>query len=62
MQQHGVMPKAAVAAKAIPNCHITFVEGEAMRAQVEPLYELLFSANPKSIGGKLPTDEFYYVR
>ena len=62
VQAHGVMPKAAVAAKAIPNCHITFVEGEAMRAQVEPLYELLFGANPKSIGGKLPEDAFYYVR
>ena len=62
VQLHGVMPKAAVAAKAIPNCHITFVEGEAMRAQVEPLYELLFAANPKSIGGKLPEDAFYYVR
>ena len=62
VQEHGVMPKAAVAAKAIPNCHITFVVGEAMRAQVEPLYELLFSANPKSIGGKLPEDAFYYVR
>lgn len=62
VQAHGVMPKAAVAAKAIPNCHITFVEGEAMRAQVEPLYELLFTANPKSIGGQMPSDDFYYVR
>jgi len=62
VQAHGVMPKAAVAAKAIPNCHITFVEGDAMRAQVEPLYELLFAANPKSIGGQLPEDSFYYVR
>lgn len=62
VQAHGVMPKAAVAAKAIPNCHITFVEGEAMRAQVEPLYELLFTANPKSIGGQMPGDDFYYVR
>lgn len=62
VQAHGVMPKAAVAAKAIPNCHITFVEGETMRAQVEPLYELLFTANPKSIGGQMPSDDFYYVR
>lgn len=62
VQAHGVMPKAAVAAKAIPNCHITFVEGEAMRAQVEPLYALLFAANPKSIGGQMPSDDFYYVR
>lgn len=58
----GVLPKAAVAERAIPNCHIVFVEGEAMRRQVEPLYELLLAANPKSVGGALPGDDFYYVR
>lgn len=61
-QSHGIMPKAAVAAKAIPNCHIVFVEGEEMRAQIEPLYELLLAANPKSIGGAMPEDAFYYAR
>ena len=61
-QKHGVMPKAAVAARAIPNCHIVFVEGEAMRAQIEPLYNVLHAANPAAIGGALPGDEFYYAR
>ena len=41
VQKHGVMPKAAVAARAIPNCHIVFVEGAQMRQQIEPLYNLL---------------------
>lgn len=62
VEKHGVMPKAAVAKRAIPNCHIVFVEGEAMRAQIEPLYEVLLSANPASIGGALPDDGFYYAR
>ena len=62
VQKHGVMPKAAVAARAIPNCHIVFIEGEAVRTQVEPLYQVLLSANPASIGGALPGDDFYYVR
>ncbi len=62
VQKHGVMPKAAVAARAIPNCHIVFVEGEAVRTQIEPLYNVLLSANPASIGGALPGDDFYYVR
>ena len=61
-QKHGVMPKAAVAARAIPNCHIVFVEGEAMRTQIEPLYNVLYTANPAAIGGALPGDEFYYAR
>ena len=62
VQKHGVMPKAAVAARAIPNCHIVFVEGEAMRAQIEPLYNVLYAANPAAIGGALPGDDFYYAR
>lgn len=61
-QKHGVMPKAAVAARAIPNCHIVFVEGEAARAQIEPLYAVFFAANPASVGGAMPGDDFYYVR
>ena len=59
--KHGVMPKAAVAARAIPNCHIVFVEGAQMRQQIEPLYSLLHAANPASVGGALPGDDFYYV-
>ena len=62
VQKHGIMPKAAVATRAIPNCHIVFIEGESVRTQVEPLYEVLLAANPASIGGALPGDDFYYVR
>jgi len=62
VQKHGVMPKAAVATRAIPNCHIVFIEGEQVRAQIEPLYNVLLNANPASIGGALPGDDFYYVR
>jgi len=61
VEKFGILPKAAVAERAIPNCHIVFVDGEAMRAQIEPLYRLLFDANPASIGGSMPDDAFYYV-
>ena len=61
VEKHGVLPRAAIAERAIPNCHIVFVQGEAMRAQIEPLYALLFAANPASIGGALPDDAFYYA-
>ena len=61
VEKHGVMPKAAVAKRAIPNCHIVFIEGAEMRKQIAPLYEVLYTANPKSIGGALPGDDFYYA-
>ncbi|MDO5377509.1 MAG: PhnD/SsuA/transferrin family substrate-binding protein [Clostridia bacterium] len=60
VESFGVLPKAAVAKRAIPNCHIVFVDGNEMRAQIEPLYELLLAANPQSIGGAMPGDDFYY--
>ena len=62
VEAFGIMPKAPEAERAIPNCHIVFIEGDAMRAQIAPLYALLYEANPASIGGALPGDDFYYVR
>ena len=56
-----IMADAALAAKAIPNCHIVLIQGQAMQATLEPLYEILLAANPKSIGGKLPDQAFYWV-
>lgn len=57
----GIVAKSAVALKALPRCNIVFVSGRKMESQIEDFYELLFEANPKSIGGKLPDDEFYYI-
>ena len=61
VEKHGVMPKAAVAKRAIPNCHIVFVTGAEMKAQIEPFFQILFDANAKSVGGALPGEDFYYV-
>lgn len=60
-KEHRILPNAAIAAKAIPNCALTFVAGAEMKAQIKGYYDVLFAANPKSIGGKLPADDFYYV-
>ncbi len=55
----GIIPAAAVAEKALPNCQLVFIAGEDMKAQAAPLYDILFSANPSSVGGKVPDDAFY---
>ena len=57
----GIIPKAAIAKKAIPYCELTFVSGNTMKSQIGKYYSVLFEANPASIGGKLPDDAFYYV-
>ena len=32
-----------------------------MKAPVEGMLKVLFDANPKSVGGKLPDEAFYYT-
>lgn len=54
--------KAAVAEKAIPYCNITFIEGSEMKAAMQGYLQVLFDQNPKSVGGELPDDNFYYER
>lgn len=61
VEVQGIIPKAAVAKKAIPNCHIVFVTGEEMKTQIAPFFQVLYNANPKSVGGALPVDDFYYI-
>ncbi len=60
-ENYGIIPKAPLAKKAIPNCQLTFVSGADMKAQIAGYYQVLFDANPKAIGGKLPDDAFYYA-
>ena len=59
IEKHGIVPKAALAEKAIPNCNICCIDGETGIAYMKNVLTVLFNANPKSVGGKLPTDEFY---
>ena len=56
----GILPNEKVAEKAIPQCSLTFVTGPEMKDMLEDYYEILFQVEPKSIGGGLPFDSFYY--
>ena len=58
---YGIMADAALAESAVPNCHIVMIEGTRMQPILEPLFEILLAANPKSIGGLLPDSNFYYI-
>ena len=60
-EKTGIVPKAAVAKKAIPNCNITFVTGQELKSGLNAFLKVLYDANPASVGGKLPDDAFYYI-
>ena len=52
---------AQAAEKALPYCGITFQTGEDMVRVLKPFYQMLFDSNPKTTGGSLPDDTFYYT-
>ncbi len=56
-----IVPSETIAQAALPNCHIVCVTGAEMQQLIDPYYQMLFEANPKAVGGSIPSDEFYYV-
>ncbi len=59
-EQYGIIPKAPLAMRAIPQCGLTYVAGAEMKEQLSGYLQVMFDANPKSVGGALPGDDFYY--
>ncbi len=59
-ETYGIIPKAPIAKKAIPNCNITYVDGNEMKTKLSGYLSVLFAADKTAVGGKLPADGFYY--
>ncbi len=59
-EKYGIIAPAAVAKKAIPNCNVVYQDGKVMKTNLSAYLKFLFDLNPKSVGGKLPADDFYY--
>lgn len=59
MVDAGIIPKLPIAKAAIPQANLTFVSGEDM-LDIQAYYEILFQADPASIGGAIPDDAFFY--
>ena len=59
--QYGITASAQIAEAAIPKCALVFLTGASdMRGAIQGYYEVLYQANPDSIGGGIPDDAFYY--
>ena len=61
-ETHGIVPKAALATKAIPNCNLTFLAGKNLKKSLDGYLNLLYGANPLSVGGQLPGEDFYFTK
>ncbi len=57
----GIVAKEAIAQKAILDCNITYIDGEAMKQALSGHLSVLYEQNPEAVGGALPGEDFYYV-
>lgn len=60
VEQYGIVPKAAVAKAAIPQANMVCLTGDELKG-ISDYYEVLYAADPTSIGGAIPDDNFYYI-
>lgn len=58
--KYGIMADESLAKQALPGCNITFISGAEMKSQITGLYDVFYAADPKSIGGGMPGEDFYY--
>ncbi|MCE5196620.1 MAG: PhnD/SsuA/transferrin family substrate-binding protein [Negativicutes bacterium] len=56
--QYNVIPEA-VAKAAIPFCNIVYIDGDEMVTKADHCLQVLFAADAKSVGGKLPGRDLY---
>ena len=49
-----------IAIKALPKCNVVFISGNEMQQKTENFLKILYDFEPKSIGGKIPDEDFYY--
>ena len=58
--EYGIVASEAIAKKALPKCHIVCYINNNMRSALEGFLQVLYDQNPKSVGGSMPKDDFYY--
>ena len=58
MSDPAALPLAAE--EALPYCNIVCITGSEMKEKLSGYLQVLADAEPSSVGGTLPADDFYY--
>ena len=58
--QAGIIAKKPIAQAAIPKCNVVCITGDEMEDAQRGFLQVMSDANPDSIGGALPGEDFYY--
>ena len=59
--EYGIIEKEPVAAKALPKCGVACLTGSEMESALKGYLQVLFEADPASVGGEVPDAGFYYA-
>ncbi len=58
--KYEIVAAEPVAKRALPDCNLTYMDGrDEMKQSLNGYFEILFAANPESVGGSVPDDTFY---
>lgn len=60
--KHGIFANENVAKAAIPKCNVAYLDGNAMKTAMHGFLNAMKTVAIASIGGAMPTDDFYYVK
>lgn len=58
--ENKIVADVNIAQKAIPNAKMVTISGDEMKEKTKTYLQILFESDPKSIGGALPGEDFYY--
>ena len=59
--KYEITGNAQIAKLAIPDASIVCITGSDLKPALEGYFQVLYDADPASVGGALPADDFYYV-
>lgn len=62
VEKNEIIKNAALVEKAIPYCNIVYKDAQDAKNEINAFLKVLFDSDNKSVGGKLPDENFYYKK
>lgn len=62
VEKNEIIKSAALVEKAIPYCNIVYKDAQDAKNEINAFLKVLFDSDNKSVGGKLPDENFYYKK
>ena len=61
-EKYGIVAKAAVAKAAMNYVGLCYIDGDEMKTKLSGFLKVMHTADAKSVGGKLPGEDFWYEK